>query len=74
MWLDTIVYGSFYGNEYYKFLGDLFYGVNRDQYEELIGNREFLERISLDWLNKAFTTDTSTLEKITPLLDNIDDR
>ena len=50
------------------------YGVKRNHYEKLIGIREFLERISLDWLNNPFTTETGTLSKITPLLDKINDR
>ena len=68
------MYGSCYGKEYYKFMETIFYRVNRYHYKKLIGIREFLERISLDWLNNPFTTETGTLSKITPLLDKINDR
>ena len=44
------------------------YGVKIDHYEKLIGIREFLERLALDFSNNHFSTDTGTPEKNIPPL------
>ena len=48
------------------------YGVKRDHYNKFIGNREFLELITVDCFNNNFTTDAETPAKNIPLLDDID--
>ena len=49
------------------------YGVRRDHYNKLIGIREFLERLALDCFNNNILTDTVTLEKNIPPLDEVDE-
>ena len=49
------------------------YGFKRDHYAKLIGMRELLERLSIDFFNNKFSTDTGSLAKNTPLLDKVDD-
>ena len=48
-------------------------GFKRDHYAKLIGIRELWEVISIDCFNNTFSTDTGSLAKNTPLLDNVDD-
>ena len=49
------------------------YGVKRYHFENLIGIREFLEKLSLDCFNNPFLTDTWTPEKNIPPLDEVDE-
>ena len=49
------------------------YGVKRDHYEKLIGIREFLERLAQDCFNNNFSSDSRTLAKNVPPLDEFDD-
>ena len=49
------------------------YGVKRDHHDKLIAIRELTERLDLDCFNITFPTDTETLEKNIPLLDEFDD-
>ena len=45
------------------------YGVKRDHYDKLIIIRELLEQLALDCFNNPFSTDTGTLAKNIPPLD-----
>ena len=49
------------------------YGVKRDHYEKLIGIRELSERLSQDFFNNNFLTDTGTPENNIPPLDEVND-
>ena len=49
------------------------YRFKRYHYAKLVGIRELLERLSIDFLNKTFSNDTGSLAKNTPLLDKVDD-
>ena len=49
------------------------YGVKIYHYDKLIGIIYLLERLALDCFNNIFSTDTGTLEKNIPLLDEVDD-
>ena len=51
-----------------------FWGVKRDHYEKLIGIREFLERLALDFFNNNFTANTGAQAKNITLLEEVDDR
>ena len=56
MWLDTFIYNSFYGNDYFTHFWKLFrYVVNRDHYDKLICIREFLEQLAHYCFNKIKT-------------------
>ena len=44
------------------------YGVKRDHYEKIIGNREFSEQLSQDCFNNRFSTDSGTQGKNIPPL------
>ena len=48
-------------------------GVKRDHYEKFIGIREFLERLAIDCFNSPSSTDTGTLSKNIPPLDEVDE-
>ena len=72
MWLATVLYDSYYGNDYYQLLEIFRFGVRRYHYEKLVGIREFLEQYYLDCFNNPFSTDTGTLSKNMPLLDEVD--
>ena len=48
-------------------------GFKRDHYAKLIGIRELLERLSIDFFNNKFSTDTGSLAKNTTFLDKVDD-
>ena len=48
------------------------YGVKRDQYDKLIGIREFSERLAQDCFNNNFSSDSGTPANNIPLLDEVD--
>ena len=47
-------------------------GIKREHYDKFIGIREFSERLAMDCFSNPFTTDTGTLIKNIPSLDEID--
>ena len=49
------------------------YGVKRDHHENLIGIREFLERLAQDSFKNPFSPDSGTTAKNIPPLDEVDD-
>ena len=49
------------------------YGVQSDHYENIIGIRDFLELIALDFFNNRLSTYTGTLAKNIPLRDEVDE-
>ena len=49
MFLATVLYISFYGNEYCQLLYKISYGVKRDYNEKVIDIRQLLEQLTLDW-------------------------
>ena len=46
-------------------------GVKREQYDNFIGFREFLERITMYFFSNTFTIDTGVMAKNIPCLDHI---
>ena len=48
------------------------YGVKRDNYDKLIGIREFLERLAQYCFNNKFSTDRGNLSNNIPPLDEVD--
>ena len=56
VWLATVVYYCFYGDDIAHSWKLFRYGVKRDHYDKFISIREFLERIAVDCSNNSFTT------------------
>ena len=50
------------------------YGVKREHYGNLIGIREFSEKIAVDCFNNTLTRDTGMMENTIPYLDGIDNK
>ena len=48
------------------------YGVKRYHFEKLIGIREFLEQLALDYFNNTFSTDSGNLKNNIPPPDEFD--
>ena len=70
LWLcTTVAMGMTITNGRKLFL----YGVKRDHYDQLIGIREFSERLAQDCFNNNFSSDRGTPEKNIPPLAEVDD-
>ena len=73
MYLSTVMYNSCYRDYYYYLMKIFSYGVNRYSHYKLIGITELSERLALDFFNSPFSTDTGTIAKKIPPLDELYD-